>query len=139
MLKHKNVGFYDLDLVVPGTMSATLSGRAGSVAPFAGFISNIHAKVFVPQDGTISTKLDVNKNSTTIFAAETTQISLAGTTGVASYGALTTDPIQVAAGDLFTVDVDVPGVGHVGCIVRLTVDRQNPGQSTTLSDLSAKY
>lgn len=136
MLKHANMGFYDLQLVRGGTLSATLGSLAVAIAPFAGFIRNIYAAVGSAVNGTIPLKLDVNKNGTTIFAATDTQISFAGTTGAASYGTFTTDPPQVAAGDVFTLDVDVPGTAHIGCAVVLTISRENPAVTGTESDLT---
>lgn len=136
-IKIRNLDEYTLALKMGGTITTTgIDQSVSEPAPFAGFITNIYATVAKAKNGVTTMVLDLTKNGTTVFSSTVTQLNFVGTTGLCTYGALTTDPIAVAAGDFFALDVDAIGVQHNGVSVLLTISRRNPAVSTTLADLS---
>lgn len=132
-IRIKNLHNYILDLVYPGTV-ATGSNKAVAVAPFAGKISNVFATMSDPGTGATSAVFDVNKNGTTIFSAAT-KITVAATTGVQSYSALTSEPTNVAAGDIFTLDCDTKSTTGTNACVSIVITRTNMGSVSTASDI----
>jgi hypothetical protein len=131
-IRVKNLHNYILELTAPGTITAAAS-KSVKAAPFAGKISNIVASIGTPGSGVTNTVADVHINGTTIFG-DATKVTLASTTGVASYSALATQPTNVAAGDIFTLDLDsVPTSGANVCVL-VTITRSNVGAETNVAD-----
>lgn len=127
MIRTRNLQHVILDLSVPGAITAS-AGQRSAMVPFAGFISNIKAKALT---GTLATTFDIDKNGTSIF---TTNPYVTGTV-FTSGGALTTDPPQVAAGDILSLDVDDIGAGAPTYLsVLITISKQNPAAVTNLAD-----
>jgi len=127
------MGQWLLELKVAGALSTTATNIAIAVAPFAGVITNLVMTLGKTGNGTLATTFDINKNGTSIFSVNPT---FTGTTGIIGYGTLTTDPVVVAAGDIFTLDLDAPGIAYEGAYFGLLLDAHNIGASMgTLSDL----
>lgn len=109
-----------------------------TIIPFNGFISNIVALAPVPGTGSTNSKLDINYNGTnsTIFNTNTTQVTLAATSGVMTVGSLTTSPFAVTAGAMLTLDIDAAATGSANFFVQVTISK-TPTVMTTLSDMGA--
>lgn len=133
-IKVRNLDEVVLHFNVAGTL--TTGSIAVNVVPFAGFISNIFAKLGTAGTGVTATKLDINKNGTTIYAATTTQITLAATTGTVTTGAYTVDPTVVAAGDILDLDVDAISTAPGDLCVSVLISRRNPRATTHIADLT---
>jgi hypothetical protein len=134
MIKIRNLDHVLLELKVPGAVTTGTEADAALV-PFDGFITNIFAKAVTGGTGSTPSVVDVNKNGTTIFATAT-KITIAATTGAASYSAQNVDPTPVAAGDLLSLDVDSIAGSPAGFVVALLLSRQNPGGGANLADLT---
>ena len=139
MIKIKNLGQYLLDLRVTGTVNVTGLSKSVQMAPIPGWIVNIFATLSITANGTYNTSLSLYKNGVSVYSVTTSSIYFQGTNGAAAYGSLSTDPIAVAAGDIFALNVDGIGNAPVGAMVLLLIDRQNPGGSSNLADPSSKY
>jgi hypothetical protein len=134
MIKYKNLGQFLLELKIAGTIGTTGIHQALAVAPFAGFITNFFATLTKTANGTYTTTVDINKNGTSILS---TAMTFTGTNGTVGYGVLTSDPVSVSAGDVFSLDVDGIGNGHIGIYVAMMLDRTLPNAANTFSDLAA--
>ncbi|HCV42401.1 MAG TPA: hypothetical protein DGH68_02885 [Bacteroidetes bacterium] len=118
------------------TLTATVNRDLFSV-PFAGFISGVRAKLGTAGTGAQATIVDVNLNGTTVFAAAT-KVTLAATTGVASYSALTSAPTPVAAGDIVSIDIDQIATAPINLAVDVIISRTplaDADHSTNLDDV----
>lgn len=131
MIKIRNISQQVIQLPISGTLTAVIN-KVLAVMPFAGWISNLKGVCLNPVNGVTTSVLDINKNGTTIFSS--TKMTIASTTGVVAFGALSTDPVQVAAGDIISVDVDDVGESPSGVCIMLTLSKDNPAKYTTLSD-----
>jgi hypothetical protein len=81
----------------------TVAANADAVmSPLTGFLIGIWANIGAVGTGTIPV-IDVLQNETTIWGA--TKISFPASSRAATYGALTTNPLPVTAGDVFTLVV----------------------------------
>ena len=136
MIKHKNLGSFLLQFCIASTISATATAIAMAVAPFTGFITNIFATIGVTASGVATTRLDINKNGTSIYSSSITQLTFVGTNATVSYGTLSTDPVSVNAGDVITVDVDIPGNDHKGAYIAMLLERTRNNAIGSAYDLS---
>ena len=137
-MKIKNLKEHLIAFSINNTLSAGAS-QGTAVVPFAGFIRNIYAKLGDAGTGVTATRLDLNKNGTTIFSATTTQISLASTTGVLTLGSFTADPTQVAAGDLLTLDVDAVSTDPLNLAVLVKLSKIPPSATGKAADQDAAF
>ena len=133
MIKPQNVAYQLIKLCAPGTVTAA-ADKDASVVQYAGFIQNIFANCISGGTGATSSIADVNLNGTTIFASAT-KVTFAATTGTATYGTFTTDPTQVAAGDVISLDVDSVATSPKGFVVMVLISKMNPAATTTLSNI----
>lgn len=75
------------------------------MSPLTGFLIGVWANISAVGTGTIPV-IDILQNQTTIWGA--TKISFPASSRVATYGTLTTNPLPVTAGDVFTLNVTTP-------------------------------
>jgi len=134
MIKIRNLDHVLLQLKSPGTVT-TGTEKDAAIVPFNGFITNVYAAAVSGGTGPTASIVDVNKNGTTIFATAV-KVTIAATTGVATYSAQNTDPTPVAAGDVLSIDVDSIATSPKGFVVALLLSRQNPGGGANLADLT---
>ena len=134
-IRVKNLHNYMMVLSASGTLTAA-ADKACAMVPFNGFITNVAAVIGTAGSGATNTVLDVNYNGTTIFGAAT-KITLASTTGVATYSTLSSTPFSVTAGSIITLDADsVPTAGACAA-VRITISRTPPYNASNLVDHDA--
>ena len=133
-IKVRNLDHQVIEFTLNKTLSATLN--AGIAKPFfSGFISDISAVIQTPGSGATNTVLDVNLNGTTIFSAAT-KITLASTTGVASYSDLTATPTQVTYGSILSLDVDSVSTNPLNAIVQIVISKQPLNTADNNTDLN---
>ena len=120
-IRIKNLHNYNVALTYNQTLTVTTS-KAIAKVHFDGFISNVIAKLATAGTGVTSTILDVMLNGATIFAAAT-KITLAATTGTATYSALTSTPMGVTAGSILSLDVTQIATAPINAIVELTISK----------------
>lgn len=120
-IRTKNLHHYIITLRSAGTLTAA-TDKDVAKALMAGYITNVVGKVTSGGTGSTNTIVDINLNGTTIFAAAT-KITFASTTGVASYSALSSEPIAVTQGSMFTLDVDSIALAPKNVAVQITVSR----------------
>ncbi len=132
-IKVKSLDHAILDMSLQGTLAAGLH-KIVTIAPFTGYLVGLIVKAQDAGTGTTATKLDVNKNGTTIFSASTTQISVASTTGAVSIGALTTDPHPLAAGDVLAIDIDAVPTNPINLGVAFVISKR-PANFVLLTNL----
>jgi len=139
MIKTKNIAHATLYLKAPGTVTAAVA-KDVTIVPFDGFISNIVAACASGGTGATNSILDVNYNGTnsTIFGAAT-KVTLASTTGVASYSALSSTPFGVTAGAILTLDADSVSTTLSNVCVAVTVTKTPPADCTNLADLNSIF
>jgi hypothetical protein len=131
-IKIRNLSQLLLHLKSSGTLTAATYKDLVKV-PFAGFISNVVAKVIDGGSGAGPSIADIHLNGTTIFGAAT-KINIAATTGVITYGTFTTDPVQVAAGDVLSLDVDSISTAPISLIVTMTLTKTPPAATGSITD-----
>ena len=131
-IRVKNLSNIVIALRAAGTLTATANKDCAKV-PFTGMISNIVAKIADGGSGATNTIADLNLNGTTLFS-ESTKITLASTTGVASYGALTTDPTPVTYGSILSLDVDQISTTASNLIVEVTISKGPVSKCSFLED-----
>ena len=120
-IRSKNLHHHIITLRSAGTLTAA-TDKDVAKALFSGFITNIVGKVTSGGTGATNTIVDVNLNGTTLFSAAT-KITFASTTGVASYSALSSEPVSVTYGSMFTLDVDSIASAPKNCTVQITVSK----------------
>jgi len=111
-----------VNLTVDGLLAESAVAVATWVAPFPGRIVNVTAGINVA--GTSGTHtFDVNKNGTTIFTNQANRPSTL-TTATKTAAAVVPAVTTFAAGDQFSLDVDVvshASTGGVGATVSLSI------------------
>lgn len=120
-IRVKNLHNHIITLRSAGTLTAAANKDVAKAA-FSGYITNIVGKVTSGGTGATNTIVDVNLNGTTLFAAAT-KITFASTTGVASYSALSSEPVSVTYGSMFTLDVDSISSAPANLVVEITVSK----------------
>jgi len=121
-IRTKNLQHVNLPLRYNGTMSASFLHRDIAMIPFDGKISNVVATCAAGGTGATNNIMDVHLNGTTIFAGAV-KITLAATTGVASYSTLSSQPLSVTAGSVLTLDCDQAATNATDALVLVTVTR----------------
>jgi hypothetical protein len=119
-IRTKNLHNIIIPLKCRSTLSATTDKDCAKV-PFSGFITNIAGAVGTA-DGSTNSVIDINLNGTTIFA-DATKVTIAKTTGVFTYSALSTTPTAVTYGSVLSLDIDSCGTGTVNAVVDVTISR----------------
>jgi len=104
-IRTRNLQNAIIHLKAPGTVTAA-ADKDVAVAPFDGFITNIFAKCTDGGSGVTNSIADVNYQGTSIFGSDAVKLTFASTTGVVSYGAVSSSSVSVTAGGHFTLDVD---------------------------------
>jgi len=134
-IRTRNLSTTILELQCSGAVTAA-ANKDALLIPFDGFISNIVAVCASGGTGATNSILDVNYQGTTIFSAAT-KITLASTTGVATYSAFTNDPQSVTYGAAMTLDADSVSTNLMGVKVYITLSRNNPCTPTNLTEQDA--
>jgi len=120
-IRTKNLHHHVITLRCAGTLTAA-ANKDIAKALMSGFITNVVGKMLTPGSGSTATIVDVNLNGTTIFDAAT-KMTFAATTGVASYSALSSEPISVTYGSMFSLDVDSISTNPANLVVQITVSK----------------
>jgi len=120
-LKVQNLDEYVITLRSAGTLTAAVN-KDCAISPIKGWLRNLFAIIETPGTGATATTLDVNLNTVSIFSSS--GISLAATTGVATYGALSSDPLAVAAGDVFSLDIDGISTSPKNVVVSIVISKR---------------
>jgi imidazoleglycerol phosphate synthase glutamine amidotransferase subunit HisH len=130
-IRTKNLQSYILELRIARTLSATTDADSVMV-PFAGYISNAVAKL-ATQGTAANPIIDVNKNGTTIFGAATkvTGNTVSSTFG---YSDLSSDHLNLAAGDIISIDVDTAGTAAANFMLNLTLTKTPVKQPSHVAD-----
>jgi hypothetical protein len=136
-IRIRNLHNFVISLKYTKTLTATVEQDV-SVVPFAGFISNIVAKLGNTGSGSTNSVVDINLNGTTIFSTAT-KITLAATTGVATYSPLATKPTALAAGDVISMDIDQISVAPRNLVVQVTVTRTPIDDASNVADHDDVY
>jgi hypothetical protein len=131
-IRVKNQSHYILRLACPGTLTAA-ANKDVNIAPFAGKITNIYAAVLSGGTGVTNSIADVNINGTTIFS-QAPKITITSTSGTIVYSTLSSQPTNVAAGDMFTLDLDSVGTSVTELCVLITITRSNVGAESNVAD-----
>jgi hypothetical protein len=131
-IRTRNLQNHIIVLKVNGTLTAAANKDAAMI-PFNGVISNIRAKILTPGSGATNSVLDLNLNGTTVFSAAT-KITLAATTGVASYSALSSNPTSLTTGSILSLDADSVPTSGACAVVEVTVTRTGLETATNESD-----
>lgn len=142
MIRLKNLGEPDLFMFqVPGSL-ATNANADSFVVPFSGFLKGVFAAFAtagVP--GTSNASLDIKQNGTSIFTATPNGIVFpfaSPSRFQGSNSALTSDPLPVTAGDVFSLACVQYGSGtqptNLGVAVVFT-RRISPVAATLFGDL----
>jgi hypothetical protein len=131
-IKTRNVDEVILNLHSQGTLTAA-ANKACAIVPFPGFIKNIYAKVDVAGTGVTATTVDINLNTVSIHSS--TGITIAATTGVVTHGAYSTDPTQVSAGDILSLDIDGISIAPKNLCVTVVVSKRDPSATSHAADL----
>jgi hypothetical protein len=136
-IKVKNLDHLPIQLAVPGVVTAAANKIAAQV-PFDGFLAAINAICASGGSGASDSIMDLNYNGTTIFSTSP-KITFASTTGVVSFGALTTDPLPVTAGSVLSLDADSVSTTLSGVMVTVTISRRPPAQTLLGKELDTLF
>ena len=136
-IKIKNLDHLPLVLSLPGIATAAADKDVIQV-PFNGWLAGINAVCSSGGSGATNSIIDINYCGTTIFSAAT-KVTIASTTGVVTYSALTTDPLPVTTGATMSMDVDSISTNLSGVKITLTFSRRPPGATLVAGDLSTLY
>ena len=132
MIKTRNLGDYKIHLKAAGEVAAGANKDVAKV-PFDGWLANVVAS-FSSITGNTNSVVDINYLGTSIFGG-TARITLSTLSNTPTYNTLSTDPLPVTAGSLFTMDVDSVSTTLTNLIVDLVITRTPPAKTTTLSNL----
>ncbi len=131
-IRVKNLSNHILRLRSAGTLTAATDKDIATV-PFDGFVSNVYAQCTSGGTGSTASIVDIHYLGTTIFSAAT-KVTLASTTGVVSYSALTSQPLAVTAGAYFTMDVDSIALAPANVEVMITITKTGVSSNQNASD-----
>ena len=134
MIRIKNTAQQTLVLKVPGIATAA-ANKDSILIPFDGFISNIVACCASGGTGATNSILDVNYIGSTIFGTDAVKVTIASTTGVATYGAVSS-PFSVTFGAILSVDVDSISTNLSGTSIMVTISKTPPSSVTNLTDMN---
>lgn len=101
MIKLINVADELMQLRQAGNLTVAAHADCTSI-PFTGWLIGVMANVNGVGAGTVPS-IDIQQNGTSIYGA--TKLSFAAASRFATYQPLTTDPLPVTLGDVFTLDV----------------------------------
>ncbi len=130
MIKTRNVSNFIMELAVPGTLT-TGTAKAAAIVPFPGFIANIFCKVIGAGAGAGPHDIDILKNGVSILPG---YITVSATFGTVSYTTPTTDPTQVLAGDILSLDSVATTTGPLGLVCEITLSKDHDGITTYDAD-----
>ena len=130
MIKTRNVSYFIIDLAIPGTLT-TGTCKAAAIVPFDGFIANIFCKVLGPGAGAGPHDIDILKNAVSILPG---YIEISSTFGTVSYTTPTTDPTQVLAGDILSINSVATTTGPLGVVCQITLSKDHDGKTTFDAD-----
>jgi len=111
-----------------GTLTAA-AGKAFVVAPHAGVIKNVVAKVGTAPTGA-TLIVDINKNGTTIFTTQANRPTVAVSATAAALAGQP-DVTTFAAGDLLSIDIDQIGSSVAGANLALALSVDLDEEETT--------
>jgi hypothetical protein len=126
-----------INLTSVGTLTAA-TNKAMAVSPCAGKIVNIFSTCSDVGTGSTKTIADVHLNGTTIFS-QSTKITISTVSTTVSYSTLSSQPTNVAAGDIFTLDIDSVGTAMVNLGVRICITRSGVQEESNVADLDTVF
>jgi hypothetical protein len=136
-IRIKNQHHHILTLKASLTLSAT-TNKDFALVPFAGKISNIYATCSTVGTGNTNSIIDINKNGTTIFS-QAPKITISTQSTTVSYSTFTSQPTDVAAGDIISMDIDSVGSGMANLLVSVVITRTGVGAETNVADLDTVF
>jgi hypothetical protein len=136
MIRIKNTSQYILNLRSPGTATAATNKDCVSV-PFPCKILNLYATCSSGGTGSTSSIVDIHKNGTTIFATSV-KITITPITGAVAYSTFTSQPTELAAGDILSMDIDQISTTLSNVMVQLLLSKEGPsGAEGNVADLDS--
>jgi hypothetical protein len=135
MIKIRSQQEFKYDMNIPGTITPSATVKDGFVAPCAGFIKAIYA-VLGTAEGT-SGQADIQKNGSSM--ASSGNLLIFGTTVNGVVTNLSTNPMPVAKGDVFTLTFPTATGGQAANLQVSVIISKRPVAATETQTISADF